>query len=85
MRTIANIAEILSNMNHTFFTPDSASDFRQANYADEIPVGKIKFLGEMSMDFFERKNSEGTTICALPNDAEMMARIMREIPGFAKA
>lgn len=76
------IAEILASKTHVFFTPESANNFRQANYTAALPIGTVKFQREMSMDFFTRKCGEADTFSALPTDAEIMRRIMRDIPNF---
>lgn len=84
MAKLANIAEILANKSHVFFTSDAASDFRYANQEMEIPTGTIRPMREMSMDFYTRKCGEFQTFMALPNDEKLMAQIMRAIPGFGE-
>lgn len=70
---------MFSNMTHIFFTPESADDFRTANQAREIPVGRIKFMPEMPMQFFTEKCQQDKTFSEIPDDIELM-RIIREMP-----
>lgn len=72
-----NIAEILRTKTHVFFTPESASNFRDANLGN-LPVGRITFMNEMSMQFYTQKCNQDVTYSDLPDDREMM-RIISEM------
>jgi hypothetical protein len=80
-----SIHETVAKMNHVFFTADSRQDFLSANREKGMPTGKLTFMREMPMPFFEMKCAQDETYSEIPNDAELMARIIREIPGFSRS
>ena len=66
MRNLENLA----TLTHVFFTPDSASDFRNANLGTN-PCGEIIFASEMDLTFFNEKCIQDSTFAQLPCDAEL--------------
>lgn len=84
MANITEIREIVQNMTHVFFTPESARDFAYANLGEGVPTGTQKFMPEMDMDFFTEKKLQDELFSDLPDDRELM-RIISRIPGFDRA
>ena len=76
-----NIARILANKSHVFFTPTSADDFRRAQLGAILPTGKIRFMREMSMEFYSGKCAQDNLFQEIPNDRELWKMIQCK-PGF---